>query len=188
MANLSFTASTSQDNIDHVMMKLQGCAAGQKVWINSLGGKVKHLLAEAERLEKLRFVTVGHKVGSAAKLLFLLGSKRYVLPEAKFFFHEVVSIDLILGRRVTMRDMEVELDFTRFDGRSDLLLESGVRESRNVQSALISFVKKRSRMSPETIFKLMKNEVTLSAKEAVHYGLADEVISGKEVYYKNFFS
>lgn len=182
-----FSGQISLDSIQDLLEDLKRRGSGQQVLIRSPGGAFEFFSDLAPQLIRCGFESVGQNVASAAIILHMLGSKRYALPHSTFFFHEVRSI--VHGSAITVcnldeaidRMREYEMSYTRET------LEEWRNQMRNAQNWMISLVSSQSGIPPSTFLNLMRAEATLSAREAVHYGIAHRIMSEDEFYSINAF-
>ena len=131
-----------------------------KLFISSPGGLVTSMLALYDTIKTLSVpvYTVGRYCASAAAVLLAAGEKRYLLPHAKIMLHMISGgteggLELIQAQaREMRRDMGVMVD---------LLQECGVKKTKT------------------QILKDIRVDKWMSAKEAIDYGLADEVLTAE---------
>jgi len=182
MRHINFSEDVSPRAIGSLLAKLQKDGRGQQVWINSDGGTFEFFSVLAPQLLRQGFTAVGCDVRSAAIILYLLGSRRYVLPDAVFFFHEVRAITKD-GMIITVCDFDEAVDWAKEREMSlrRELLEEERRRMKNTQSWMLSFISEQSGIPQSTFLSLMRSEATISASEAVHYGLARRIVSEDEL-------
>lgn len=131
-------------------------------YINSPGGSVYDGMAIYDTMKyvKCDVQTVG--IGLQASMgAFLLSSgkkgKRFVLPHSKVMIHQPSS-----GTRGKVTDMEIDL-----------------QESLRVKHQLNEILAKNTGQKLATIEQDVDRDYWMSAKEAVEYGLADQIIKNK---------
>jgi ATP-dependent protease ClpP protease subunit len=56
------------------------------------------------------------------------------------------------------------------------------RNLRNANSWMLHFLKSQTGIDTSTIVHLMRNEITLTGREAVRYGFAQKVIEKEELF------
>lgn len=172
---IRFTGDITRSRIESLMLRLQGSGSGQKVLIDSPGGTFEFFSVYGPRLRRQGFTSIGYDVRSAAIALHLLGRKRYVAPESSFSFHEVRAITP--GGVITICDLEQALEYERSLSALKDGMEEMLRGLRNAQDWMLSFIKERTGLSKATFLSLMRDEAVLSAREAVRYGLAHQIVS-----------
>ncbi|MCG2696635.1 hypothetical protein L6270_01195 [Candidatus Parcubacteria bacterium] len=181
--NIGFSSEVSLDSVQCLLKMLQKKrGGGQMVWIDSPGGSFEFFSTLAPFLLQHSFTSVCRDVRSAAVILFLLGKKRLVLPDGVFFFHEVRAISND-GHEITICDLDAAIDWENERLRSlrrEWLEEERIR-MRNAQNWMLAFISEQSGISRSTFLSLMRAEATLSAREAVHYGLAHRIVSEDEL-------
>ena len=89
MKFLNFNEDITVTSVEGLMIKLQSANCPNALVINSLGGDIDALRNCSDTISRRRVTTVGREVYSAALYLFMLGSNRYVFPDATFFFHGI---------------------------------------------------------------------------------------------------
>lgn len=180
MHDISFFREISLGTITELLGELRKDGLGRRVLIKSPGGTFEFFSIFAPAFIRQGFTSVGYEVSSAAIILFLLGNKRFVLPESTFFFHEVRAI--IGAKAITICNVDEAIDWAREMSRalSREPLEEFQRQMNNAQNWMLSFISQRTNTEPSIFLDLMRQEVTLSAQEAVYYGLASRIISEDE--------
>ncbi len=155
------------------------------VLINSPGGTFEFFSRIAPPLARSGFVSVGLRVASAAVILQLLGRERLALPESTFFFHQVQTI---LGQRneVTVCDLEYAEEIERELSRRWQLPQGDFikrwhDQLLRGQAWMLRFISEQTGLPQALFVKLMRDNVTLSAREAVQYGIVHRVISEDEL-------
>jgi len=129
-----------------------------KLVITSPGGDLDgaFLLYDTLKLIKSPVWTLGRFCASAAVLLLSAGKERYLLPHSKVMLH------LPAGQAVgDARDWEIQhREMKKYkDKMVDILIECGAKRSH------------------EEILKDIDRDFWLEPREAIEYGLADEVIT-----------
>ena len=178
---IGFDGPIYQSKIAELIRCLQEVPVAQKVMINSPGGTFEFFSVLGPALQRQGFTSIGLDVRSAAITLYLLGHRRYALPEAMFFFHEVRAITP--HGVISICDLERALEYEKEISESRENVEERLLGLRNAQSWMLSFMRERTGLPTSVFLDLMRNEVVLSAKEAVHFGLVHRVVSEDELNY-----
>lgn len=184
MRAISFRGDISKAKIVRLLESLQSDHGRSLVVVDSPGGEFEFFSQLAPPLARAGFVSVGVRVASAAIVLQLLGAERLAVPDATFFFHEVRTIIGSNGE-VSVYDLERALDIEReMKNRLKLpereFLEHWYSQMVSAQSWMFSFIAKQTGFPPGRFVNLMRNNVTLSAREAVQYGVVQRIISADE--------
>jgi|GEM_PF-838340 len=128
------------------------------IWlhIQSNGGEVFTGLNIADQLQKIKspiYSIVEGVSASAATLISLACSKRYILPSSFMLIHEVTSHHW--GKYSEFEDEKHILDM--------------------LMSRLVDFYSSHTKMSPAKVKKLLDRDSWFSAHECVEMGLVDEI-------------
>jgi ATP-dependent Clp protease protease subunit len=144
------------------------------LYINSPGGSVTAGLAIYDTMQFIKPDVKTIVMGQAASMGSFLAQagakgKRYVLPESRTMIHRVSS-----GTRGTSGSVHVQ----------ELQFEDAIRsmeESKRLNKRLTELYVRHNTANKQydELFETMKFDTFLSAEEAVEYGLADRVISGR---------
>ena len=144
------------------------------LYINSPGGSVTAGLAIYDTMQFIKCEIQTMVMGQAASMGSFLAQagtkgKRFVLPESRTMIHRVSS-----GTRGTSGSVHVQ----------ELQFEDAIRsmeESKRLNKRLTELYVKHNSAGKtyDELFETMKFDTFLSAEEAVEYGLADRVISGR---------
>ena len=144
------------------------------LYINSPGGSVTAGLAIYDTMQFIKCEIQTMVMGQAASMGSFLAQagtkgKRFVLPESRTMIHRVSS-----GTRGTSGSVHVQ----------ELQFEDAIRsmeESKRLNKRLTELYVRHNTAGKtyEELFETMKFDTFLSAEEAVEYGLADRVISGR---------
>ncbi len=180
--NIAFTGKISRESVESLIFNLKSEIGRQRVWIDSPGGTFEFFSILGPPLRRFGFTGVAKNIHSAAIALYLLSHKRYALPDATFFFHEVRAI--IGNNAITVCDLEDALSFEQreLEGKSREVVEEMRRNLANAQSWLLSFLCEQSRVSRSVFLDLMRSEVTLSAREALNYGIVQKIVTEDEFH------
>lgn len=131
-----------------------------KLVITSPGGDLDSafLLYDTIRLLRSPIWTLGRYCISAAAILLVAGSKRYLLPHAKILLHEPSG-----QMQGSAREWEIQQEQMRkYKSKMvDIFMECGVKVSR------------------EQLLFDVDRDFWLEPEEAIAYGLADEVMTGE---------
>lgn len=132
-----------------------------KMIINSPGGWLDPTYIMCDTIETcgVPIYTLGRSVCSAAVLPFVCGSKRYVLPHAKFMLH------LPSGQLVgDSADIDIQH-----------------KEMQKTKNQMVEFLQSHGvKKTYDNILQDIDRAYWMNPKEAIDYGLADEVMT-KEV-------
>jgi|GEM_PF-4678594 len=186
MKDVNFFHEVSLGAVKDLLSGLQKDGGGQRVWIRSPGGTFEFFSVLAPPLMRQGFTSVGCDVRSAAVVLYLLGHRRFVLPNGIFFFHEVRAI-AHTGEIITVCDLDRAIEWEKERQRAlrREFLEEERRNMRNAQDWVLAFISEQTGMPRSTFLSLMRAEAILSAREAVHYGLAHRIVSEDELHNGN---
>ena len=146
------------------------------LYINSPGGLVTAGLAIYDTMQFINAPVSTIVIGQAASMgsfLAMAGEpgKRFVLPESRTMIHRVSSGTRGTGGSVHVQELQFEDAKRHFE------------ESKRLNSRLTElYVKHNTKdKSYDELFETMKFDTFLSAEEAVNNGLADEVVTKKEL-------
>ena len=129
-----------------------------KIFISSPGGLIISMLSLYDTIKTLDVpvYTIGRFCASAATVLLAAGQRRYLLPHAKVMLHLLSGsteggFEIMQAQNQEMkRDMQTMID---------LLHECGIKHS------------------TKKIIKDIRVEKWMTAREAIDYGLADEILT-----------
>ena len=154
---------TGETDSRHLLLALDSLSNDPiTIMITSPGGDLDSafLIYDTMRLVKSPIITIGEYCASAAVLLLAAGSKRYLYPHAKVMLH------LPSGQMGgDAKDWDIQhQQMTLYKNKMvDVLCECGARKSR------------------DEIMDDIDRDYWLEPKEAVAYGLADEIMT-KEIW------
>ncbi len=177
--DIDFSGDITPDRVKDLLNNLRGHPVGRRVWISSAGGAFECFSIYGPPIQRIGFISIGAKVESAANILYLLGHNRLALSDSHFFFHEVRAV--IRNRSITLTTVEDALDYEREISRRHEGVEELLRQMRNAQDWYISFICQRAKITKAALTSLMRAEATLSAREAVRYGIAHRIVSSDEI-------
>jgi len=180
-----FEGEISGYRIEKLLEQLQRNYGSACVMIDSPGGTFNFFSRLAPALARSGFVSIGERVASAAIVLQLLGRERLALPESTYFFHEVRTI-FRPGLEVTICDvehaLEIEEEMARQSKRPQQeFLKQWHDQLRRGQEWMLDFMSKQTGLPSSLFLNLMRGNATLSAREAVQYGIVHRVISEEEL-------
>lgn len=176
MEFIRFEREIRKSTIEQLLAKLRLANAPRTVYISSPGGSFEFFATLGPAIAQQGITTLSGNVYSAAIILFLLGHKRVAFPDATFFFHEVRSLVGSMGE-ITIADLEEIHDYEMYmEGQSRELLQAWRNNMKAAQSWFLRFLSDTTRVSTSTFLDLMRNEATLSAREAMRYNIVHEVV------------
>ena len=159
-AQLHFLSNDSEDPIS--------------LYINSPGGSVTSGLAMYDTMQFIRAPVHTYVMGQAASMGSFLAQAgeaghRYVLPESRTMIHRVSSGSPGMSGSIHIQDLQFQ----------DIV--NGREESHRLNNRLTKLYEKHNSAGKqfEDLFETMKFDTFLSAKEAIDFGLADEIITKK---------
>lgn len=179
MRDIDFFTSISGFSVQNLLGKLD-CPGEQRVWINSPGGTFEFFSVLAPPLIRKGFTAIALEVASSANVLYLLANNRYAVPDATFYFHEV----LMVGCRgvITICSAEEAVERARETaGRNLEEAMETLRRLRTGQDYFLDMVSSRTGLQKSVFLSLMRGDITLTAKEAVRYGIVREIISREQL-------
>lgn len=133
-------------------------------YINSPGGSVADGLALYDIMQNLSCPIHTICMGTAASfgaILFIAGNKREILPHSKIMIHD----PLIAGNGLT---------------GSATLLHTKIDSLMETRSILANIIAKHTDKTIEEIYEKTATDTWFTAKEAIEFGLADNIITNKE--------
>jgi len=133
-----------------------------KLFITSVGGDLDStfLLYDTIKMIQSPVITIGDYCASAAAIILAAGSKRYLSPHAKVMLH--LPAGQMGGDARDWKIQGQQMD-TYLERVVDILRECGAKKSR------------------EEVLADIDRDYWMEPKEAIAYGLADEIMS-KEVW------
>ena len=185
MRNIDFSGEVNYERICELLVSLRiGKSSHQCVWIDSFGGTFDFFPRLAASFETLSFITVGIKVYSAAVFLYMHGLERLAFPESKFLFHEA-CIGVEGHGDVALSDFGAFLDssFDILDAHG-IKYEEAERFYRKMEESYnlnVKFIAERSTMREDKLRQLVREGTTLTAQEALEYGIVHRIISRNEI-------
>ena len=176
MRMIMFNKELRRSSVERLLATLRQANAPRNVFVSSPGGSFDFFSTLGPAIERQGIVTLAGDVRSAAVLLFLLGHVRKVIPESTFFFHEVRALVGPVGEITISNLEEVEEYENQMSGNERESYQEWRRSMKAAQSWFIHYVSRQSGISIPTFLSLMRSEATLSAREALRYGIAHRLI------------
>ena len=176
MQVIYFGEEVAQRSVERLLSRLQQANSSRYVHVDSPGGTFDFFSVLAPAIERQGIITLSGNVRSAAILLYLLGNTRQAFPDSSFFFHEVRAM---VGPRggITVADLEEVEEYEKeMSGRQREGYQEWCRSMQAAQNWFLIFVSQRTGVPIPTFLSLMRSEATLSANEAIRYGIAHEVV------------
>ena len=127
-----------------------------KLFIDSGGGSIPDGFDLIDFIDKypIPVTTIGTgTVASMAVPILLAGKKRYLTANSHVLIHQFRAG--FYGKRQDILDMLKHLE--------------------KVHDQLVGFISSRTKLSKKDVDEMMKSETWLTAKEAIEYGIADEI-------------
>lgn len=181
MINIQFFNEINQERIERLLGVCQSHIGKKNIWIISPGGSFEFFSRLGPPLHRQGVTTIGIDVKSAAIILFLLGHQKLVIPESEFFFHEVRVIPSG-HNEITICDLEDAMEFVEKKSETEENMKEFLLGMKNAQNWMISYISQISGISKSLFLELMQKEVTLNAKEAVYYGIAQKIVNPQTLY------
>lgn len=147
---------------EHFSRELQSSSM-TPIWlhINSGGGDLMSALAVVDQFEHVQSPLYGIAEGlcaSAATLLLLACSKRYMLPNSFMLIHQ----------------------FSTWHYGTHEQFKDNMRVQHMLMNTIVDFYKNRSELNKKQLKKLLKHDYWMSAPEALKKGFIDEIWNGKQ--------
>lgn len=171
-----FYRRISAQSVVDLLEDLSKADAPNGVYVSSPGGRFEFFAELAPAIERRGIVTLSDDVRSAAVILALLGHQRLAMPDSTFFFHEVRTLVGLEGE-VTICDLQEVMDYQeRIEAERREFLEEWLRRMQMAQNWFISFIAEKTGLSPAIFLDLMRQNATLDARDAVHYGIVHQIV------------
>lgn len=158
-------AKTSNELIKQLMyLESQDSESEVTIYINSPGGEVISGLAVYDYIGMMKAPVRTVCIGTAASMgaiLFLAGEKRQMLPHTRLMIHDPSYSHNDIGGRKS-HEIQQELD-----------------KLNETREALAQIIAEKTSRSIDEIYKVTANDTFYSAKEAVDFGLATEILKGE---------
>lgn len=139
------------------------------IFINSDGGYVTDLMAIIDSLSLVKSTVSTYcmgKASSCAAVLLSSGKKgfRFIGKNSRVMLHQVTA-----GCYGNIQDVNID-----------------IAEANKANEAIISILASNTGKPKEEIRQDLKNDLNLSAQEAIEYGLVDKIINDSNVIFKSF--
>lgn len=175
MRYISFQTTIDRWSVEDLMNELNRANAPRGVFVNSPGGQFEFFSTIGPQIQRRGITTLAGEVSSAAVILYLLGHERRALPSSTFFFHEVRTLVDEAGT-ITLTDLEGIREFEReMSGRKREALQHWYQQMALAQRWFVHFIQERTGLSSGVFLNLMRSEATLSASDALRYGIVHRV-------------
>lgn len=172
---VSFQGRITPDKVMDMVTTLGSSAAPAGIYVNSPGGRFEFFSVMGPAIARRGIVTLSGEVASAGVILSLLGHHRFAFPDSTFFFHEVRSI--VSDQAVLICNIEEALEHQeRMCAEMREGYEEWLHSLRLAQQWFVDFISQQIGVSAAVILDLMRQEATLSAREAVRYGIIHEIL------------
>ena len=176
MKYIPFYDTIDRFSIEDLLVSLRAADAPQCVYVDSPGGAFEFFSSVAPAIHRRGIVTIAGNVRSAAIILSLLGYKRQAFPDSAFFFHEVRAF--VNGTDdVTVCDVEDVLEYQEeMFGKEREAFQEWLRRMKVAQGWFLGFIAEKTQLPASVFLNLMRSEATLTAREAVRYGIVHEIL------------
>ncbi len=175
MSWLFFEDRITEARIEALVTTLKRSGVRPQIVIDSPGGEFTFFSTRARGLQQRRITMLAGTVGSAANVLYLLGCRRLAFRQSTFWFHEVLTA--VEGRVITICDFERYSQFReQMAAEQREMLEQWEHQARTAQDWVASFLADASGTRKPFILDLMRQEVVLSAQDALRYGIVHEIV------------
>lgn len=173
---LVFEQVIDQRTVENLLTALGKANAPDGIYVNSPGGSFEFFSILGPALQRRGIVTLSGNVRSAAVILALLGRRRYALPDATFFFHEVRTLVRRSGA-ITVCDLEEVLEYQdRMSGEMREGFKEWLHQMHQAQNWFLHFLSQATGIPQSTFRNLMRSEATLTAQEARRYQIVHEIL------------
>ncbi|MGN0599716.1 MAG: ClpP family protease [Oscillospiraceae bacterium] len=157
-------AQTSNELIKQLMyLERQDSESEITIYINSPGGEVISGLAVYDYIGMMKAPVRTVCIGTAASMgaiLFLAGAKRQMLPHTRLMIHDPSYSHNDIGGRKP-HEIQHELD-----------------KLNETREALARIISEKTGRSIDEIYKVTADDTFYSAREAIDFGLATEILKG----------
>jgi ATP-dependent protease ClpP protease subunit len=179
---IPFQTPIDRLSVEGLMTQLNQANAPRIVFVDSPGGEFEFFSVVGPQIQRRGITTLAGEVASAAVILYLLGHERLALPSSTFFFHEVRTLVNENGA-VTLTDLQSVREFEReMSGQKREVLQHWYNQMALAQRWFIHFIHERTGLSSNVFLNLMRSEATLSASDALRYGIVHRVRQDQEVF------
>lgn len=176
----NFQTQITPATVEAMMKALRNVNGPDAVFVSSPGGQFEFFSVLGPAIQRRGLTMLAGDVRSAATILFMLGSHRLALPDSTFFFHEVravvgPSLCIALTDLQELREMH-----RRMQAEHREHLEEWVQAVRNAQGWFLDFMRQATGLLPSIFLDLMRANATLSAAEAIRYGIVHHIVPDPE--------
>lgn len=154
-----------------LFLESEDSTADINLYINSPGGSVTSGLAIYDTMQFIKPAVSTIVMGQAASMGSFLAQagapgKRYVLPESRTMIHRVSSGTRGTGGSVYVQELEMEDNIRH------------LQESKRLNQRLVELYAQHNSAGKQydELMEVMKYDTFFSAKQAVEWGLADQVV------------
>lgn len=154
-----------------LFLESEDSTADINLYINSPGGSVTSGLAIYDTMQFIKPAVSTIVMGQAASMGSFLAQagapgKRYVLPESRTMIHRVSSGTRGTGGSVYVQELEMEDNIRH------------LQESKRLNQRLVELYAQHNSVGKQydELMEVMKYDTFFSAKQAVEWGLADQVV------------
>jgi len=174
---------TGDDAVAATQSIQNGEACG--VAISSPGGTMNSFMDEAVALIDQRFTALGLTIGSLAVDYYLCASTRLALPDSTFFVHhpkfgeddeDGQTLEQLLWRYEVSRALIETGQASERARKSHNQLIRVILGTAECQHFGVRWVAKRTGLEPGVVDQLMRDEVTLTASEALQLGFVHHIL------------
>ncbi len=177
MRYLNVDGEINEQNMEALLLQLRKPESSHHIFVDSPGGRFKFFDTIGPAIENQGVVTLAGDVYSSAIVLYLLGYRRQAFPDSTFFFHEVSALVDSLGK-ISIATAEEVLDYASdlSKGATTDEYQIWLANMKAAQHWLLSFLTRKTNIPNGTFLNLMRNKVTLTAWDAMQYGIVTEII------------
>lgn len=154
-----------------LFLESEDSTADINLYVNSPGGSVTSGLAIYDTMQFIKPAVSTIVMGQAASMGSFLAQagapgKRYVLPESRTMIHRVSSGTRGTGGSVYVQELEMEDNIRH------------LQESKRLNQRLVELYAQHNSVGKQydELMEVMKYDTFFSAKQAVEWGLADQVV------------
>lgn len=155
------------------------------VFLHCIGGTVGSFMQNAEAMASQRFTALGLLVGSLALDFYLCAETRLALPSSIFHLHhtrirwedgERETLDQLLWRHEISRALMETRPMSSTHRKAHQALSGFIQLVADSQHFGVRWAAKRTGLEAGVVDRLMYEEVTLTAHEALHLGIVHRII------------
>ncbi len=163
---IKFFASVNRNSANALMDSIDQQIAKDKkkiiLLISTTGGSVFHGISLYNYLKGIPIEIETHNFGSVdsiGNIIFLAGTKRFSVPDARFLMHPV-SMHVHQNRSLEEKQLDEKLKKLKIDNHN-----------------IAKIIGKESSKTTDEVLSAMQDRTTLSPEEAKEYGLVHEIKS-----------